>query len=318
MFFVILSFVIIAAMRLIQNLCGKTASRQVTPGISFFRYGAYYNLAAALFALITLAITGFTGFNLPTLLCSLVSAILFSIDLFTSLQTMKGAPLTVCSIFGLGGLIVSCIGGIFLFNEPVSWLQGVGLAIFLIGAYVHTQKGKKETKKISFYTYVLLFLRLFINGLVMIVQKYFSLNVVGGNVSTFSFLTFLLNFLIMLVCAIVLYLKSKNRPTIQTEPAVPDQIVTEEENPKPQKTILGLSKILLVCGGLLAFALFVINFLVTELGKTVDSVILFPVSSAISIVMTAFIGWVVFKEKLNLKSIIGLIVALAGIIIIGL
>ncbi len=318
MFFVVVSFVVIAAMRLIQNLCGKTASRQVVAGISFFRYGAYYNLAAALFALITLAITGFTGFNLPTLLCSLVSAILFSIDLFTSIQTMKGAPLTVCSIFGLGGLIVSCIGGIFLFNEPVSWLQGVGLATFLIGAYVHTQKGKKETKKISFYTYVLLFLRLFINGLVMIVQKYFSLNVVGGNVSTFSFLTFLLNFLIMLVCAIVLYLKGKTKPTVQTEIAVTEQTVTEEENPRPQKTILGLSKTLLVCGGLLAFALFVINFLVTELGKTVDSVILFPVSSAISIVMTAVIGWVVFKEKLNLKSIIGLIVALLGIIIIGL
>lgn len=73
----------------------------------------------------------------------------------------------------------------------------------------------------------------------------------------------------------------------------------------------------MICGALLAFALFVINYLVTELGKTVDSVILFPVSSSLSIGITAIIGWLAFKEKLTIKNFIGLIVGLLGIIVIG-
>ena len=95
-------------------------------------------------------------------------------------------------------------------------------------------------------------------------------------------------------------------------------IIIEEKKGNSKKDVLGLSKTLLICGALLAFALFVINYLVTELGKTVDSVILFPVSSALSIGITAIIGWLVFKEKLTIKNFIGLIVGLLGIIVIGI
>lgn len=312
MLLIVLSFTAIAAMRVVQDVCGKKASNEVTPGVSFFRYGAYYNLLAALFSVIAFAIAGFKGFNLPTLLCAFLSAIFFTIDLFATIITMKGAPLTVCTIFSLGGLIVPTIGGVLMLNESVTYLQIIGLIIFLVGAYIHTQKGKKEgkSKKISLYTYILLVVRLLANGCVMFVQKYFSIKVVGGNVSTFSFLTFTLNCLIMLLCAIFLALKNKKKSLTTNE--------SEEVLTPPTKTFCGLTKTLLICGGLLAFAVFVINFVVTELGKTLPSVILFPVSNAISIVVTALIGLLVFKEKLTVKSIIGLVVALAGIVFIGL
>ncbi len=306
MFFVIISFVIIALMRVIQNLCGKTASKTVSAGETFFRYGAYYQFIASLFALITLAIVGFYGFNAPTFICSLISAILFAIELFTNIEAMKGAPLTVCTMFALGGLIISCVCGIFMFDEPMSWLQAGGLLLFLVGAYFLVSKPKTSNTKITSRTYILLFINLLVNGLIMIVQKYFSVKVVGGNVSAFSFLTFLLNAIIMAICLLVCVLNNKNK-----------KCVVEEKKENSKKDVLGLSKTLLVCGALLAFALFVINYLVTELGKTVDSVILFPVSSALTISITTLIGWLVFKEKLTIKNFIGLIVGLSGIIVIG-
>ena len=305
MWTIILSFTIIACMRVIQKLCSKTASREVAPGKSFFRYGAYYQFVASLFALITLAIVGFYGFDAPTFICSLISAILFAIDLFTSIEAMKGATLTVCNMFALGGLIISCVCGIFMFDEPMSWLQAGGLLLFLVGAYFLVSKPKSSNTKITLRTYVLLFINLLVNGFIMVVQKYFSVKVVDGNVSTFSFLTFLLNAIIMAICLLVCKIKSKKQ-------------VVEETEEEPKKEVLGLSKTLLICGGLLAFALFIINYLVTELGKTVDSVILFPVSSALSIGITAIIGWLVFKEKLTIKNFIGLIVGLLGIIVIGI
>ena len=80
---IVLSFVAIACMRVLQKICGKQVSNSVDGGKMFFRYGAFYQFVAAAFSLITLAFTGFYGFNLPTVLCALVSAVLFGIDLFT-------------------------------------------------------------------------------------------------------------------------------------------------------------------------------------------------------------------------------------------
>lgn len=331
----VISFAIIACMRVIQSICGKTASKEVNAGEKFFRYGAYYQFVASLLAFILLAITGFYGFNLQTAVCAVASALLFIVELYTNIQSMKGAPLTVCTMFSLGGLVVSCAGGMLLFGESVTIAQAGGLIAFLVGAYLLVSKGKNGGEKINPRTYVSLFINLLSNGLIMVVQKYFSVKVQGGNVLLFSFLTFLLNAVIMASCVAFMAIKRRNRAmkkddcggnrrgseniysAEETHGEAQENNIDSEIKEKPQKEIFGLSKTLIVCGALLALALFAINYLVTELGKTVDSVILFPASSAISIGITAIVGWCFFKEKLTIKNFLGLIVGLAGIIVIG-
>lgn len=303
---IVIAFFIIACMRVIQNLCGKTASKTVTPGEVFFRYGMYYQCMAALFSFILLLLVGFHGLNWPTVICSFLSALLLAVDLFTNIEAMKGAPLTVCTMFSLGGLIVSCAGGVLLFDEPMSLWQGLGLAMFFVGAYFLVSHTEGKTKKIGARTYVFLFCNLIANGFVMIVQKYFSVRVEGGNVSLFSFLTFLMNTIVMAVCAFVLIFGRRRAEC------------GSGADRREKGRFFGLSKMLLLCGGLLAFAVFVVSCLITELGKTLDSVILFPVSSALSISITAVIGRIFFKEKLTLKKILGLVVGLGGIVVLGL
>ncbi len=358
MLIVVLSFVAIAAMRVVQKVCGKQVSNSVKSGEMFFRYGAFYQFVAAAFSLITLAITGFYGFNLPTVLCAFISALLFAVDLFTGIEVLKGCSMTVATMFGLGGLIISCVLSIFLFNEPMSVFQAIGLAFFFVGVYLLTPSKAEKSQKISLKTYILLIISLLTNGFVMVAQKYFSALGEGKltfmdyakteySVATYSFLTFILNATMMFVCAIVLYAKRKAQEksvAAQTEIELPAATETEaqaalaaaecaktecaeaEQNPQTQKTeqktskgvLFGLTKTHLICGSLLALAVFVINYLVTELGKTVPSVILFPISSAISIGLSALVGWVMYKEKLTTRNFIGLFVGLLGIIVIGL
>ena len=149
---IILSFIAIAAMRVVQTVCGKRVSNSVASGEMFFRYGTFYQLVAALLSLITLAITGFYGFNLPTVLCSIVSAVLFGIELFTSIEVLKGCSITVATMFGLGGLIISCVLSIFCFNEPMSVFQVVGLGLFFVGVYFLTPSKVEKSQKISLKT----------------------------------------------------------------------------------------------------------------------------------------------------------------------
>ena len=311
---VALCFFVIALMRVIQNVCSKSSSYEIRSGESFFRYSAFYYLIAALFSLVSLAVVGFHGLDWHTILTSLASAILFAIGLYAGIEAIKGCTLIVSTMFGLGGLVISCAVSYFWFGEGVSIFQIVGLFLFMLGVYLLTPSTKSEpSNKISFRTYVLLFVKLISEGLIMVAQKYFALfSPLGAdaNSAMYSFLTFVFNCLIMLGGLAFIYFSKKRHAT----PSAPTSDV--EHTTKP--IIFGLNKILLICGTALAFALFVINLLVTEMSKSVDSILLFPISSAISIFITTLIGWIIYKEKLTLINFIGLFIGLISIIVIGM
>ena len=292
-------------MRVIQRVCSKTSSRLVNDNYTFFKYGAAYQLFAAVFALVTAFAVGFYGVNAPTIVCSAISAILFGIDLFCGIEAIKGCSLVVANTFANGGLIISVAASYIWFGEGVSAFQIAGLVVFFVSVYLLSVTKKEEKdKKLTPKTLILLIIDLITNGAVMIVQKYFALKVEGGNTAVFSLFTFLLCAVIMAVCAFVVRL----RPT---DPA-PEQSETQKPDKKPF-----LCAKLVICAAALALALFAINYLVTEMGHYVDSVVLFPVSSAISVLITALVGAIAYKEKPNAFGIAGIILGLVSIILLS-
>ena len=74
---------------------------------------------------------------------------------------------------------------------------------------------------------------------------------------------------------------------------------------------------MLVCGSLLAFAVFLINQLVTTIAKTVPSALLFTVSYAIGILITLLVGALYYKEKIAEKNVVGIVLSVGPIIIIN-
>ena len=75
---------------------------------------------------------------------------------------------------------------------------------------------------------------------------------------------------------------------------------------------------LYVYGIFLALAIFSINLLVTLLAQYVPSVILFTVSSAVSLIVASIVGATVFKEKLTVKNILGCVLGIAAIIVVNI
>ena len=175
-------------------------------------------------------------------------------------------------------------------------------------------KEKREKKeKMSFKTIVLLLIDLLSNGMVMVVQKCFSKLVPNGNTSVYSFLMFLSNAVILYAAYFVIAGMKKNRETVSVTDAE-----TGENQTREVKVIRPLSKTLFVCGAFLAFALFAINYIVTELGRTMDSSVLFTVSFAISILITVLIGCFYYKEKMTPVNIVGLLLGLVSTVMLNL
>lgn len=302
-YIIILQFFVIALMRVVQKICNKISSNEISCKRSFFAYGAFYQFFAAAFAIISVFFVGFHNFNLELAICSVLTAALFAIDLFSGLVAIKGCSIAVATMFGLGGLIISVLISYFWFGEDIEIHQLAGLVVFFVSAYLLSSRDNKSGKKLSLRTFVMLFINFVANGLVMVVQKYFALRVEGGNTLLFSFVSFALCGVFMLFCYIILTIKHKERDKLQEN--------TEKDEPI-------LNKKLVICGMLLAFALFLINVIITEMGKTVSAIIIFPVSSAISIIIATMVGYIVFKEKLSLKKIIGLVIGIVSIIVIGI
>ncbi len=305
MFLVIVCFVIIAGMRVIQSVCTKGVSNEVQNSKIFFLYGIYYELLAAVFSFITVCFSGFRGLSLQTILCGLVTAVFLMLEFYTGLMAIKHCKLVVCSMFQYGGLLISCLLSWWFFHEAMSILQGVGLILFFISAYLISSAQKTEDavekQKIPKETWVLLIVSMFAEGGVEISQKYFSLNVQGGNTAWYSFFMFLCSAIIMLIGLFFMYIANKN---------------TFNDN-APIKTCR-LNKTLYLYGALLAFAIFMINLLITNLGKSIDTVMLFPVSASIATCMTLLVGWFVYKEKLTIKNIVGVVLGLISVIVLSI
>ena len=304
---IIVYFFIVALMRVAQKVCSKQVSKQVA-GKTFIHYCGYYNLISCIFAFFAFAVGGFKGINWPTVLCALMTGLCLAIELFANLEALKGTSLIVAQMFSVGGLVIPCLVGDWFFNEKMSLWQWLGLLLFAVAMYfmVSSDKTKEETKgqRLSLKTIVMLVVVLLAGGGTMVAQKVFGKVVVDGNVATYSFLMFAINALIFYTCHLCIAIKERWKVGVSS---------VESDCAKGNS----LSKTLLIFGAILAFAVFVINMLVTELGKHVDSAILFSVSYAISIIMTILVGAIYYKEKLTWKRYLGIALCVAALAIIN-
>ncbi len=311
---VVLSFAGVAMMRVVQKICSKKVSNAVA-GKESFRYGGYYQLLSTLFSLITLLIVGFQGLNWQTALCALGTSLFLAIELFAGIEALKGCSLIVSQMFSVGALFIPCIFGIFLFDEPMGVWQWVGLVLFTVAMYFMVSQPKTKEEKIpqkmSLKTWIMLIVGLVASGGTMVVQKVFSVLVPNGNTAMYSCLMFAFSALFLyLTYFIWFFIEKTQKKNEQIEN-------TELENINAKKKWKPLPKILLICGAFLAFAVFVVNMLVTELGKTVASAVLFSVSYAISIIITILVGALYYKEKITWMNIVGILLCVGSIAMIN-
>ena len=126
----------------------------------------------------------------------------------------------------------------------------------------------------------------------MFCQKYFGEKVPNGNVSVFSMLSFLVPS-VLLTFGILFMGKTQ-------------KAVEKVEFPKK----------LYLYAAILSFAVFIIQQFVTILTPMLSSVILFTLVNGGATVIAAIVGAVCYKEKLTIKSIIGIVLGIASLICI--
>lgn len=298
---------IILVCRVAQHLCNKQTSNDVRTMQRFFKFGAWRNLISAVLGILLILIVG-KGFkcDLPTVLISVFSGLMLAAGTGLGIINLKNGTVALSSMFSTAGLLIPCFAGIFLFDEPMSVWQWVGVAIFFVAAYFLISSSSKSYKKFSLKSLLFLIALMLSEGAIMLAQQMFSFYVPEGDVSVFSFISFGTACLVLFVCC---FIKPKDSGALSHDTTPTETTsVGEDENKLTRK--------LLIMGAVLAVAVFIINQLATLALETVSPVILFTFINGGSTIIGSIIAALFFGEKFTLKSIIGIVLGVSALIII--
>lgn len=278
--------------RVIQHICNKKSSNLIQGRLMFLSYSGIRQLISAAMGLLLILAAG-EGFicNTKTVIISALSGTMLVASMFCSLYALKSGMVALVSLFSTAGLIVPCLAGVFMFGVPIYFMQWVGLGLFLIAAYLMIASSAKFFGKFSLKTFLLLLGTLLSNGGTMLAQQMFTQYVPNGDVSVFSFLSFGIVGVILLL-------------------AVPSTALISGEKPQP------LPKNLLLYGFLLSLAVFIINQLATTATAIVSPIILFTFINGGSTIIAAIVAAILFQEKLTVQCGIGITLGIAALVII--
>ncbi len=289
-------FLIILLLRLPQNLFNKRSSGIVRGAPAYFAYGAYRYLLSGGMALVLLLFAGgFSGVSLKALAISAIGAVALGSNLFFGLEALKSGAMVLSSMAGSAGLLLPCVFGIFMFDEPMSLMQLFGILLLILSGWLLIGYSKKLKGSFTPRTMLLLIGSMLSNGFTMVAQKMFSKYLPDVSVSVFSFLAFGLVGVGMCVGLVPQLTKKEKREEIKKLP-----------------------KALWFYGAGLSTILLIINQLATIAAKVIPSAIMFPINDGGATIITALTGAVVFKEKLTARSVAGLALGIASLIVINL
>lgn len=178
-------------LRVVQHIYNKRSSNEIRGFTMFVKYGAYRQLFSAMLGLLLILAAG-KGFrfNMVTVVTATISGVALFGNLMCSQTVLKSGTMALNSLFGTAGILIPCVAGIFLFDEPMSAGQMMGIGLLIVSAYFLISSSNKIHTKFTFKTFLLLMGTMLTNGLTMLMQQMFAHYVPDGDVSAFSLFSF--------------------------------------------------------------------------------------------------------------------------------
>lgn len=226
----------------------------------------------------------FSWFSIALALCMALISIFIN---FLGVKILSMGDIAVYSLFMmLGGMILPFLAGIIFLGEPITVWNVIGV-VLLIGALVlPVFDTKKKSKKCTKLFYVLCVLLFILNGVSSIITKLHQVDVRGVPTSDFVVLIYGMQCIFSTVVSI-----ATGRLT--------------HKNGAWQKINLRT----VICGLLFAIVSGTAYYLQLRSAIYVNATALFPIISGGTLVFSAILGAVIYKEKPSVMQIAQVAVA---------
>lgn len=227
-------------------------------------------------------------------LISAFSGVSTSFFVVSWLLAVRKSAYMMLDVFLMLGTLVPMVFGYFIFSEPITVKQWGGFILLLAATFIMMSYNNSVKEKISIGAILLLLACGLSNGITSLSQKIFAKNFSYIPISIFNFYTYAFA---TVTLAFLFTVLSRN-----------EKIKFEQGQSK--KTYL------YIC--IMAGALTAHSYFSTVAALYLDSAHLYPLSQGASLILSALMANVFFKEKLTLKAIFGITLAFISLLIINI
>ena len=231
---------------------------------------------------------GFEGF-----LISALSGVASAFFVVSWLFAVKQGAYMLVDVFLSVGLLVPIMLCAVLFNEKIEWNHCVGFLVLILSVALLSSYNNSIKEKLTPKATLLLILCSISSGCSSFTSKWFVRYSGGTLVSSFNLYTYLTASLVLFLC--YMYFNNKQK---------------EEKASFEIKPIFHLIVIMSV-------ALFLNSYFLTLSASLLPAVVLYPLNSGLSLILSAAMSSIIYKEKFTLKCIGGILLAFISLIIIN-
>ena len=258
--------------------------------------------------------------NLPTFLISLLSGISTSTLLVFWLISVRRGAYILLDVFLTVSVIVPITLSAIIFNESVNWNDFVGLALLFIATGLMCIYNNKIKTKLTVSTFMFLLIMGVSQGLASFSQKLYinaekiNISVVGNNAS-FNFYTYVFSFIVLFTFYILSTIKTPKKQANESAESQNEVAVSSdtEKNYSVKEFIIKTLPFMTI----MAILLFLDSYVSTLALKYLEATIFTPLRQGGCLLVAVAMSSIFFKEKIKLVSIIGIFVAILGLVIIN-
>ena len=280
-----------------KGYCGKRTSGRITGWWDAMLANLVRMLLCIAIGFGMVALGGDMGGLLPkgkALLIYTLSGVSTAVFVVTWLVAVRTSAYMLMDVFLMLGVVVPMSLGSICYGESIRWNQWVGVGVLLVATLILCSYNNGIKEKMTVKGFALMLICGIANGITGFSQKMFQKEAVEAAVSVFNFYTYVISALSLGM--VLLFLK---------KPA------QERGKPSAIGGVFGYVVVMAIC-------LFLNSYFMTLAAAGIPSARLYPLDRGVSIILSALMSAVFFKEKLTVKAIIGLILAFVGLLIINM
>jgi len=283
---------------LIKGWCGKTVSRDM----SNFRECTFINLMRMIFC--TLAGSVLAVFKIGTaqfipsphaLAIYILAAVSMSTFCVAWMYAYRNEAYMYLSVFTMTGTIVTCILDAVIYKTAIKPTQCIGILLLLSAVFVMSVYNKGIKGKLTAKGLMILIIGSSGSAVADFSQKLY-VRQIGASAEIFNFYMYAIGTVLLAVLYVIL---SFIKPQPRTSPLLYDR----------RHIVVYFA---------MAFFLYLNTVTKTMAAAFLTSAQIYPVLQGANLILSAVMSHILFKEKINIKGIAGIITAFAGLMLLNL
>ncbi|MBE6640265.1 MAG: hypothetical protein E7619_01635 [Ruminococcaceae bacterium] len=235
------------------------------------------------------------GVSVPsafTIWLGILFGVVTALQSLAFLWALQIGPMSYTSVIGSFSTLVTAVSGVLFFDEGITVLQTVGIAIMLC-SFVFAAEKDKDKKKSSFLWLLLCTVNFLSIGCIGIMQKVHQSSPYRAELNSFLVIAFVVAGLLSLFLALLFFKSTAGE--------------------KKNKSSLVLLLLCMLAAGVgAAFN----NKFNLYLSGVIDSAVFFPVVNGGGLILSTLAAVVFFKERLAKKQWIGMVLGIVAVLML--